>query len=71
MYRLTVNKIIRGHLRVLNRLLSYRSRPRGGPSRIWLRTIKLDSQRHTFYLNSAWNRAQNRANWRKLVETAA
>jgi len=54
---------------VINRPPADWRRRAGRPRRTWLYTIELDLQPH-FCLNTAWMCAQDRSNWRQLVETA-
>jgi len=45
-------------------------RPPGRPRHTKLRTLKADLQPHNLGLNSAWKYAQDREQWKHLVETA-
>ena len=61
------------HSRILraaiNRPPANGRRRAGRPRRTWFRTIELDLRPHNLGLNTAWMRAQDRSNWRQLVET--
>jgi len=45
-------------------------RPRGRPLVTWLRTINADVQSANTGINSAWRKANDRALWRRIIDTA-